>query len=76
MSFDQFVEIYFLNKVKRQLKDYGLNPHDWRLDLAGFDQCLRVEMIHKDDENFRFNALVGRAPNGGIEINNLTLASL
>ena len=76
MSFDQFAESYFLNKIRQQLRGYGLNPRDWRVSLATVDDYLRIEMVHKNDENFRLNGAVDRKPNGDVKLSHLSLMSL
>lgn len=76
MPFDQFRESYPLNFLRRQLCHFGLNPNDWQLRAEPINDYLHVEMVHKTDHDFRFNAALDHSAGGELRLNHLTLESL
>jgi hypothetical protein len=60
----------------RQLKSYGLNPYDWKIERTSTAQVDSIRMQHRADEQFRFHGRVSRSETGELQLRHLALASL
>ncbi len=80
MSIIQFENFKRLKNLFRQLRSYGLNPRDWKLDRTFWKPSElsdeQLHMYHRLDRDFRFRAHVATNTAGQILLQDLNLISL
>ncbi len=75
MSQQQVVHFRLLKFLMIQLKNFGLNPTEWKIDRASSLGENEIFLVHKDDKQFQFVGNLGLR-NGILAWSNLTLLSL
>jgi hypothetical protein len=80
MSTIQFQNFLAFRKLLAQLRAYGLNPYDWKIertwnDAKEIDQ-LHFNLRHKADQEFRLSARSIRSSQGRLKLKSLALVSL
>jgi hypothetical protein len=75
MSQQQIVHFKLIKLLLIQLKSYGLNPTDWRIDRASKIGTNEIVLVNRSDRQFQFVGNLG-IKNGLLGWSNLSLVSL
>ena len=75
MSQQQVVHFKLLKFLLIQLKNFGLNPTEWRIDRKSQLGENQIFLVNKDDQHFKFVGNLG-LKNGILAWQNLSLVSL
>jgi len=75
MSQQQVVHFKLLKFLLVQLKNFGLNPTDWKIDRSSQLGENQIFLVNKDDQQFQFVGNLG-LKNGILAWQNLSLISL
>lgn len=75
MSQQQVVHFRLLKFLLTQLKNFGLNPTDWKIDRSSHIGQNQIYLVHRDDQQFKFVGHLG-VKNGILAWQNLSLISL
>ena len=75
MSQQQVVHFKLLKLLLVQLKNFGLNPTDWKIDRSSQLNENQIFLVNKDDQQFKFVGNLG-LKNGILAWQNLSLISL
>lgn len=76
MSEVQIQNFRLFKRLLLQLKNYGLNPSDWRIERATWKQDGLFDIRHRKDRDFRFQARWTRTPRQLGRLTALELASI
>jgi len=75
MSKQQHKNFRMLKAFLKQLRGFGLNPYDWKIERSP-EMLDAIHMYHRNDKDFRFNGKLSRTANGELYLRHLALASL
>lgn len=80
MSSQQRSNFILFRQLLRQLRAFGLNPHDWHVDRSGFTasekMAGKVHLRHRRDEDFKMRAHFEASQQGTAKLRALRVVSL
>ncbi len=75
MSQQQAVHFRLFKYLLVQLKNFGLNPTEWKIDRTSQLGENEIYLVHKEDQQFKFVGNLG-LKNGILAWQNISLLSL
>jgi hypothetical protein len=75
MSQQQIVHFKLLKLLLCQLRNFGLNPTEWKIDRTSQIGTNQIFLVNRDDQQFQFLGNLG-VKNGLLAWRDLTLISL
>ena len=76
MSAMQIQNFRLIKQILFQLRAFGLNPYDWRIERTGLGLNSGLKIRHRTDEEFKLVVQWELAKEGKYQLTQLFLASL
>lgn len=75
MSKSEMKNFLLLKNLIRSLRQFGLNPYDWKLERSSLGSD-SIQVYHRQDTDFRLRGRIARSAQGELHVRGLRLISL